>query len=331
MARASGTRAVPRLMAGAETARTTAQVVQMPGTEAARLAATGVLLKRPTYQGLEHHDVVYALRGGEVGSCPLARYRLPEPLRGSVAVIPASTDADGLSMLPTLAAILDRIAPWLGAHIVPDVIRRVTDGNAEFGRASGSYDVDGASYKGVGGFAPDCADLVFIRSGSPVWTTYTMCHEVMHKLWRKVLSNEAKEVLTTAVEGGTAWPGGYFGDTEERVCRAFEAYCWARLEREGPTPTGPRMPINAALAMDSMFAWIWEGTFADLAIGNGWVDVSDETMAARGVVIPAPITSRTPPPAPPSFEVVVGRTIRDAALRFWRWTAPEKATAQGVL
>ena len=313
-------RPVPMLTTGAvaEGPQRPAKVVQLPGTEAARLAATGVLLERPTYRGLDRHDVVYALRDGRVGTCPLARYRLPEAVRGRVAIIPGSTDTDGLAMLPTLALIADRMAPWLDVHVVPAILRK--DFDDDFGRSEGSYDIGGTRYRGAGGLALHDDDLILLQSGYPTWMAHSLCHEVMHKLWRCVLSDAARAILTAAVEDGMTWPGGYYGDIEERVCRLFQSYCWRRMEAEGPTSAGPRTSLQEMTA-DSLLAWIWEGTLADLAIGNGWVDASPELKAARGLVVAAPKTPPTP------LLVVAARAAWKAVVWLWKVAAPAQKAA----
>ena len=68
----------------------TAEVISLPGTDAARIAATGVLLDVPGYIGTGRHDVVYGLVGGRVGTAPMARYRLPAAVREHALIAPAA-------------------------------------------------------------------------------------------------------------------------------------------------------------------------------------------------------------------------------------------------
>ena len=57
-----------------------------------------------------------------MGTAPLARYRLPSVLRTTVAVMPGPTNEDGIAILPELAHIAFRIAPWLRVDIAPDIL-----------------------------------------------------------------------------------------------------------------------------------------------------------------------------------------------------------------
>ena len=289
----------------------TATVTVMPGTEAARLAATGVTLTKPGYTAPHDHDIVYALRGGQVGSCPLGRYRLPEAFRGSTVVAPASGDEDGVAVLPGLARLLDRMAPWLKAHMVPRILTARDSCSLDFGRAQGSYDVGGRLYAGAGGLAMEGCDVVLVQSGSPTAQTSTLCHEVMHRVW-PLLSDEATAVLAAAVDG-PAWPGRYYADVEERVCRAFQTYAWHRVELEGfdreyEYRDGP-------LTADFLFRFLFEGHLAALWIGQGIVEVPPTVKAARAIYLPAP-----PPPPPPSLAWRLGRATLQAAGRAW-WAA----------
>jgi hypothetical protein len=170
-------------------------------------------------------DQVGWLSGGRVGRCALARYRVPEALRESVLITAAPTNDDGLAVLPRLAEIAERIAPWVTVHIVPRLLRRDAP-QEDYGRAAGSYDVLGRRYKGAGGLAFSAEGVVFLQSGSPIFMASTLCHEIFHVLWHCHLSQAAKDVLTAAVSGGERWPGDYYDSVSERTARMFENWCW---------------------------------------------------------------------------------------------------------
>ena len=288
-----------------------AEVISLPGTQAERIAATGVLHDVPGYTGTGRHDVVNGLVGGKVGKAPLARYRLPEALREHVLIAPAATDDDGLAMLPMLAKLADRVCPWVAVHIVPRILRAQA-ADSDFGRALGYYEVEGRRYSTAGGSACYSHNLVLLQSGGPVWMSHFLCHELMHIMWRNHLSQDARDVLEKAVSGGMEWPGGYYGSVEERVARLFEAWCWAWLEGQ------PDRAVDfSELSVDSVFAEIWTGRLADQQIRDGLVPDAERLRARRGLT--APVT--TAPAARHWLDAAVdaGFTVPErAAAAVWR-------------
>ena len=122
-------------------------------------------------------------------------------------------------MLPTMAALADRIAPWVDVYVVPYVFTR---NSGDYKRKSGSYMIDDEAYKSCGGFAVNDRDVVFVTEASPVFMMRALAHELMHKLWDHHLNDEARDVLRGAAGDGIGWPGSYYDDTEERVARLFE-------------------------------------------------------------------------------------------------------------
>ena len=262
---------------------TAAKVIPLTGNTAERIAATGVLLDHPVYHRLDRHDVVFGLKSGQVGTAPLARYRLPAGLRGAILVAPAATNKDGLAMLPVLAALADRMLPWCPVHVLPHVLRAVTDGD-DFARAQGSYEVEGRLYKGCGGLACWNENLILLVSTTPTAMAETMCHEIMHMLWRGHLSDAAIEVLSAAVQNGIDWPGAYFGENvEERVCRLFAAWCVARLEGF-PAPAW----VAAGMSVESIFTAIWIGDLARAQLLADAVPGGDAIRRRLGLVLPPP-------------------------------------------
>lgn len=287
----------------------TATVTQLPGTQAARIAAAGVTLERPEYRRPPNHDVVYALRGGRVGRCPLGRYRLPESLRGRLLVAPEATNTEGIAMLPALAEVADRMAPWLEVHVPPNLLRRCPQGDA-FGHGRGHYEVEGIRYSGLGGYMPRDEQVVFVVAGGPVWMAHCLCHEIMHHMLDHHLSDAAKAVLLTAVWTGAKWQNEYDASNVERICRAFEHWCAHRLEGGAPTQDAP-----GEMTMDSIFEEIWSGQLADERIRSGDVSVTRNVLARRGLLPP-------PPPRPG-----LGDRLATAA---WRWCADRLSTAAAL-
>ncbi len=262
-------------------------VVVMPGATAIRIQASGVLLERPTYARRPHHDVVYAFIGGRVGSAPLARYRLPASLRSDTLVTPESADTDGLAILPQLALHAERIAPWLSVHVVPKLLTKRRE-NDDFGRGVGFFDVDGVDYSGAGGLACYDQRLVLLAFAGPTRLASALVHELFHHLWHFHLSEAARDVLSSAVARGAAWPGDYFGSVVERTARLFESWAWARLEG---------MPCRDAVPMtvEGIFEWIWSGGLADHQIQHGMVPDAEALRVRRG--LPALLA----PPEPKVF------------------------------
>ncbi len=283
-------------------------VVAMPGPTAAalRIQETGVLLERPTYQRPPHHDVVYALMGGRVGTAPLARYRLPKSLRAHTLVVPDSGDADTQARLPELAALADRIAPWVAVHLVPRILSR-RNGDDDYGRHAGHYDVDSVHYSAVGGLACYDEQLILLNSAGPTAVTTTLCHELMHFMWHR-LSDAAQAVLKEAVDDGADWPGNYFGNTEERVARMFEKWSSARVEG---------MPHRGAVIMtpEGIFEHIWSGALADHQIQLGLVP-NHETLRIRRSLpeLPPPVPEAIEPEASPKPQARIDDVVCD-----WIW------------
>ncbi len=263
-------------------------VVPMPGATAIRIQETGVLLERPRYKGTPRHDVVYGFVGGRVGSAPLARYRLPASLRGDTLIIPSATNGDGLAMLPVLAQVADRIAPWVPVHIVPQILRKRREGY-DFARAEGSYEVDGNLYAGYGGVAYYNEGLVLLQSGCPAWMAHSLFHELFHIVWYRHLSDAACDVLTDAVGSGPSWPSDYYSSVSERVARLFESWAWSRLEG---VPCVDPVPMTVA----GIFEFVWSGGLADHQIRLGLVPNAEALRVRRGL-------PELPPTEPEAVEV----------------------------
>ena len=252
---------------------------------AQRIRETGVLLEYPKWiAGSKRHDVVYGLVRGQVGTAPLAKYRLPTSMRGDKLIAPSVSNEDGLAVLPQLAKIADRIAPWLPIHIVPQILKKRSEGN-DFARCEGSYEVDGDFYSSPGGLACSERAMVLLAFGNPVWMTHSMLHEIFHQLERR-LSDAAREVLAWAVADGQDWPGGYYPSQSERMARLFEAWAWSRVEGMPPVSDADEMSI------DGIFELIWSGGLADHQIIHGFVPDAAVHAARRGLEL-------LPPPAPP--------------------------------
>ncbi|MGI4850676.1 MAG: hypothetical protein ACRYGR_01880, partial [Janthinobacterium lividum] len=262
-----------------------------------------------------------------VGTAPLARYRLPARVREDTLIAPSSTNADGLLMLPMLAEIADRVAPWVAVHIVPRILRKRTQGN-DFARAEGSYEIEGELYAESGGLACYGERLVLLQSGGPTWLFHSLCHELFHHLWNRHLSDAACDVLTAAVARGADWPGVYYASVPERVARLFEAWAWARIEGM------PANPNADFWTVEGLFEWVWEGGLADHQIVRGLVRGHEDLMRRRNLQPlppPEPKPLPAPPPRPSLGDVVtdwvwdrladgvygVGRGTRWA----WRWMA----------
>ncbi len=298
----------------------TATVIPLTGNTAERIAATGVLLETPPYHRLARHDVVYGLKSGRVGTAPLARYRLPAGLRGTVLVSPAATNEDGLAMLPALAILADRMLPWCPVHVVPNVLRATSQGD-DFARASGSYEVEGKLYKGAGGLACWNENLILLVSATPTAMAEAMCHEIMHMMWRGHLSEAAIEVLSAAVQTGIDWPGNYFGqDIEERVCRLFAAWCVARLEGF-PAPAW----VAASMSVESIFGAIWTGDLARSQLMADAVPGGDAIRKRMGLVLrPSPAPARLQGRSP--IDVIVDATFAGLG---WLAAAAGRAATRG--
>ena len=282
---------------------------------AQRIREAGVLLEHPKWiAGSKRHDVVYGLVQGRVGTAPLARYRLPSCMRGDTLIAPGPANGDGLAMLPRLAEIADRIAPWMPIHIVPRILTKRLDGD-DFLRCDGSYEVEGDLYSTPGGLACRTRELVLLMFASPVWMAYSMMHEIFHHLERR-LSDEAREVLASAVAEGEAWPGGYYTSRTERVARLFEAWAWSRIEG---------MPANAdadLMTVEGLFEFIWSGGLADHQIVRDLVPDAAVHAARRGLEI-------LPPPAP---ELPLPTPVRERQadpLTDWLWM-PLAAGVRGL-
>ncbi len=265
-----------------------------PSAVAVRIQETGVLLERATYVRPLHHDVVYALIGGRVGSAPLARYRLPKSLRGSTLVAPEYGDTDGLAMLPQLAVHADRIAPWLAVHIVPKLLTRRRDGD-DFGRASGYFDVEGGRYSSAGGLACYDERLVLIASATPTKMSSILFHEIFHHCWHFHLSDAARYVLKAAVAQGADWPGDYYGSVAERTARLFESWAWARMEG---MPNAAPVPMT----VEGIFDLIWSGQLADDQIQHGLVDGHEALRIRRGLPALPPSKPEVVEPEPTSAQ-----------------------------
>jgi hypothetical protein len=272
----------------------TTNIIPLTGNVSERIAATGVLLETPTYHRLDRHDVVYGLKSGRVGTAPLARYRLPAGLRGTVLVAPAATNDDGLAILPALAALADRMLPWCPVNVLPNVLGAVVDGD-DFARAQGSYEVEGRLYKGCGGLACSGENLILLVSASSTALADALCHEIMHMLWRGHLSEAAIAVLSTAVHTGIDWPGAYFSENiEEKVCRLSSAWCVERLEGS-PAPAW----AAAGMSVESIFGAIWTGDLARAQLLADAVPGGDAVRRRLGLVLPppsapAPLQGRAP-------------------------------------
>lgn len=291
-------------------------VVVMPNSTTIRIQETGVLLERPRYHGMPRHDVVYGLVGGRVGSAPLTKYRLPASLRDDTLIAPGPTNQDGLAMLPALAQIADRIAPWVPVHVVPQILRKRQEGY-DFARSEGSYEVDGVLYACSGGVAYNNEGLVLLQSGCPAWMAHSLCHEIFHIMWFSHLSDAAVDVLTEAVGGGIAWPSDYYVSVVERVARLFESWAWARLEG---MPNANPVPMT----VEGIFDWIWSGGLADHQIQLGLVPGAEALCERRGL--------RMLPPEPDAVEVeaeepeddtdsmiALLRELASATVRLARW------------
>ena len=281
-------------------------VIPMPGTTAARIAETGVLLEYPIWVGgPQRHDVVYGFVGGRVGTAPLARYRLPEGLRGGTLIAPGAANGDGLSMLPELAVIADRLAPWVAVHVVPQILRRRRQ-EYDFGRASGCYEVEGETYTVAGGTAFYDDRLILLEWSHPTRMASLLCHELFHILWYDHLSDAAIELLTKTVAYGAAWPGNYFGSTSERVARLFESWATARMEGLPPPPD------SDGLSVLGIFELIWSGGLADHQIVRGLVPGHDALMRRRGL-------QPLPPPKPEPMPASPMRPRLDDVICDWIW------------
>ena len=178
-----------------------AVVMAMPGTVSARLAATGVLLERPPCIEPEICHTVYGLRGGRVGTAPLAHYRLPAVLRDTVAVMPGPTSEDGIAILPELARMAHRMAPWLRVDIAPEILTARKRGD-DFARGGRRWLAGGREYAGASGLACTGCGMILMDLRCPAAMVDTLAHEIMHFFWKHHLSKAARRVLAAAVSGG---------------------------------------------------------------------------------------------------------------------------------
>jgi hypothetical protein len=247
--------------------------------DAERIAETGTLAAWPRRVGGRLPPVVHALRGGRVGTCPLDRYRLPKACRDLAVVVPGDLRADTAEVLPLLAEIADRVAPWVEVHIVPAFLRVASDSDiaADFPH----YVAACRRYSCYGGTAFKEHDFILLASCGPTGMLQILAHELLHMMWQH-LSDEAINVLTDAVANGLAWPGDYLANTEERVARMFEAWVWGFAEG-----MPPRL-IRDRLSVDGIFDAIWSGSLADGLIRSGDVEVPEAVKRRRGL-LPKPV------------------------------------------
>ena len=251
-------------------------------------AATGVSLVAAVAVPRTTHDTVYSIQGGRVASVPLARYRLPEFAREHALVAADGGNSEARAVLPLLAEVADRMAPWVSVHVVPRTLSPRDECDREAGGPR--YVVDGGSYSSVGGLAFCENAFVLMSAHNPVGALDTLCHELLHVLWRKHLNADERAVLSAAVSRGAAWPGDYYGSTEERVARLFAHWCSSFAEGQPARPLPP-----GGISVDSVFHAIWSGALADEVLLADGVPDAAAHRARRGLTMPA--ATATPAPA----------------------------------
>ena len=229
-------------------------VVSLPGTEDARLAATGVLLSRPPSTQVAECHTVYRLRRGRVGTAPLAAYYLPASHRADTAVMPGPGRPDGVRMLPLLAEMSERMAPWVRVDIVPAIL---STGDPAYEEGKAAWSAGGKAYAECGGLAITDDDFILMALRGPDVMLDTLCHEILHHVWRSVLSQAARDILEAAVAQGPTWPGGYLSRPEEQVARMFAAWCCVQVYGMPGYSYDP-----ATLSA--------HGIFNDIFTGGGW-------------------------------------------------------------
>lgn len=182
------------------------------------------------------YDRAIVLDGGRIG---YGRRPLPWSTPGGGGLLlPGDIAAGTIDMLPQLAEIQRRIAPWTRLYLAPEVWH-ATAGDAEPGGYADLYteqrrEIGGREYYRCNGFAwrHGGRDYSVSALAQPHLISRTLYHELFHNI-SGYLSADAHALLDVAVSRGPQFPGEYAGQPEERKARLFE--CFATALDEGFT------------------------------------------------------------------------------------------------
>jgi hypothetical protein len=263
---------------------THANIIELPTAETTaiqRVHEYGVLLTRPREMAAPDHEYGYRLRHGEVGRCRLERLRLPDGVRPDVLGMPGPVERYTLRTLPAAAELLDRMAPWVTAYVVPALLVSADDGDYAADRSRRV--VGGREYTTAGGAAFIRQDVIMLSgTAGATHLLSTAAHEIFHII-EPLLSREARRILSAAASNGPEWHGAYFASESERLARMFQH--WAMAYTEGLP--GRALPADE-LSVDFIFQSIWDGTFADRLILSDRVPDAARHRARRGLRLPEP-------------------------------------------
>jgi hypothetical protein len=287
-------------------------VIEFPSPDSLRRKETGVLLTSPRYIQEPAHGLVYCLRDGRVGSMPVDRYKLPFCEEGDLVVVPGYPNHAGIAFLSELAAVADRIAPWVTVHVVPRLL--ILDSDTKDG-AFGYYDIDGDRFEHIGGISYNKEDFVILTLGSPDWMIQCLAHELMHNISHHHLNKRALETLRKTADQGILWPSEYLNRHSECYSRMMESYalgCMLGSHRYSPRPD----IRNPLWILDE----VWSGRTADQQIIAGLVPDADRHLLRRGLKREMPPS----PKKPTRLDRLLSRVaiwIAGGIDKMWVWAA----------
>jgi len=198
------------------------------------------------------HGYVYHLRNGRVGRRSISEFS-PANIHAdfqSIIALPKPVHPSYAEILPVMADITARLAPFAAVYCVPSLCHLE---QSDIGHAEWLRDDSGRIWGEVGGVAYPAHAVTFVSLGRhPSRLVSSIFHEIFH-IFSPHLSAAAHAVLDAAVATGAWWPTDYQSSAEERKARLFEH--WATGFYEGQPPR----PLPPGLSVDSIFEEIASG------------------------------------------------------------------------